>query len=60
MRNIHEFYFYFLIGDNRCRYQGVYHPYINQCICAPGYYGDECQYSKSKRISIKKNILFLF
>ncbi len=43
----------YLIGDNRCRYQGVYHPYINQCICAPGYYGDECQYSKSKRIRIK-------
>jgi hypothetical protein len=39
------FLFHF-IDDNRCRYQGIYHPYVNQCICAPGFYGDECQYSK--------------
>ncbi|CAF4661126.1 unnamed protein product, partial [Rotaria sp. Silwood2] len=30
---------------SRCSSQGIYHPYINQCICAPGFYGDECQYS---------------
>lgn len=36
-----------ILADNRCRFQGVYHPYINQCICAPGFYGSECQFSKS-------------
>jgi hypothetical protein len=40
--------FYF-IGDSRCRYQGIYHPYVNQCVCSPGFYGDECQFSKSKK-----------
>ena len=40
------FDFMFFIDDDRCRYQGIYHPYINQCICAPSFYGDECQYSK--------------
>jgi hypothetical protein len=39
-------FFILIIDDSRCRYQGIYHPYINQCICAPGFYGDECQYSK--------------
>ncbi|CAF2040937.1 unnamed protein product [Rotaria magnacalcarata] len=32
-------------SGSRCRYQGIYHPYINQCICSPGFYGNECQYS---------------
>ncbi|CAF0846728.1 unnamed protein product [Rotaria sordida] len=31
--------------DSRCSYQGIYHPYINQCICAPGFYANQCQYS---------------
>ncbi|UJR20328.1 hypothetical protein I4U23_023459 [Adineta vaga] len=31
--------------DGRCRSQGIYHPYVNQCICAPGFYGSDCQYS---------------
>ncbi|UJR29534.1 hypothetical protein I4U23_010751 [Adineta vaga] len=32
-------------SGSRCRYQGIYHPYINQCICAPGFYGNECENS---------------
>jgi hypothetical protein len=46
------------IDDKRCRYQGIYHPYVAQCICAPGFYGDECQYSKSKNIKIKNVVCF--
>ncbi|CAF1124596.1 unnamed protein product [Rotaria sp. Silwood1] len=32
-------------SGSRCSSQGIYHPYINQCICGPGFYGDQCQYS---------------
>ncbi|CAF4100035.1 unnamed protein product, partial [Adineta steineri] len=32
-------------SGSRCHYQGIYHPYINQCICAPGFYGNQCENS---------------
>ncbi|CAF1215178.1 unnamed protein product [Adineta ricciae] len=32
-------------SGSRCSYQGIYHPYINQCICAPGFYGQICENS---------------
>ena len=34
------------LADSRCSDQGISHPTINQCICAPGFYGDQCQFSQ--------------
>ncbi|CAF1112160.1 unnamed protein product [Adineta steineri] len=45
MSGHHTRFIDYQISDNRCRYQGIYHPYVNQCICAPGFYGNECQYT---------------
>ena len=40
--------FFLLLGDSRCNDQGISHPTINQCLCAPGFYGDQCQYSENE------------
>ncbi|CAF1452722.1 unnamed protein product, partial [Adineta ricciae] len=45
MSGHHTRFIDYQLYDNRCRSQGIYHPYVNQCICAPGFYGDQCQYN---------------
>ncbi|UJR21139.1 hypothetical protein I4U23_024238 [Adineta vaga] len=32
-------------GKRLAKEIGIYHRYINQCICAPGFYGNKCENS---------------
>jgi len=32
-------------NSNECSDQGVLHPVVNRCICGPGFYGEQCQWS---------------
>jgi hypothetical protein len=32
------------LAGSRCTFQGISHPRMSQCICAPGFYGDQCQF----------------
>ena len=43
-------------GDGYCNYKGVCNH--GQCLCLPGYFGNECQCNFSLSISYSRNVLF--
>ncbi|CAF2093138.1 unnamed protein product [Rotaria magnacalcarata] len=45
MSGHHTRFIDYQLYDSRCQNQGIYYSYINKCICSPGFYGDQCQYS---------------